>query len=96
MSRPTFHCRYTVADKQRDPHRRGPRLLDYITSIHGLGEVESLTEPRAAEFCVIDLKMREKAFVEMPHGAGPDTAKRMIESYFATGATRITEKMWIV
>ena len=96
MSRPTFHSTYTVDDRDREPMRRGPRLLDCITSIHVLGEVESIAEPLAGEFAVIDLKTREKAFVEMPFGCGPDTARRMIESYFDAGVTRIADKLWMV
>lgn len=96
MSRPTFHSRYTVGDKQRDCNRRGPRLLDHITSIQGLGEMDSLTEPQAGEFAVIDLRTREKAYVTMPFGCGPDTAFRMIESFFGQGVTRIADKLWMV
>ena len=96
MSRATFHGRYTVADAQRDPKTKGPRLLDYITMVQAIGDGESVTEPASDEFCVVDLTTKEKAFVNRPRGYTPATGQAMIESFFAARATRVAESLWVV
>ena len=96
MNRATFHSRYTFTDAQRDPKTKGPRLLDYITNIVGIGEAFSLFEPDAGEFCVVDLKEGEKAYITMPYGSGPALHKQMIESLFMAPARRVADKLWIV
>ena len=96
MSRATFHSRYSVPAHKREVTQKGHRLGDLIRVIVDAGEVESLTDAPAGEFCVLDLKTREKAFCELPYGATIASVKVMIESNFDTHAFRATEKMWLV
>lgn len=96
MIRATFHSRYAVPKSKREVTQTGHRLGDLIRVIVGPGEVDSLTDAAPGEFCVLDLKTREKAFLDMPYGATPASLKTMIESHFDTHAFRATEKMWLV
>lgn len=96
VSRATFHSRYAVPKHKREVTSTGYRLGDLIRVIVEPGEVESLEDAGAGEFCVLDLKTREKAFLELPYGATPDSLKALIESHFDTHAFRATEKMWLV
>lgn len=96
MSRATFHSRYAVPKNRREVTQTGHRLGDLITMIFAHGEVESLNDADDGDFCVVDLKTREKAFAVLPHGASPASIKAMIESHFDTHAFRVTEKMWLV
>ncbi len=55
-----------------------------------------MVDSEAGEFCVVDIKTREKAFCDLPHGATPSSVKAMIESHFDASAFRVTDKLWIV
>lgn len=96
MMRATFHSQYSVPEHKREVTKKVHRLGDLIRVIVEPGEVESLTDARPGEFCVLDLKTREKAFCELPCGATIASVKTMVESHFDSHAFRATEQMWLV
>ena len=96
VSRATFHSRYAVPKHKREVTSTGYRLGDLIRVIVNPGEVESLKDAGPGEFAVLDIKTKEKAFLEMPYGSTPASLKALIESHFDTHAIRATEKLWIV
>lgn len=97
LSRGTFQSKYITPKDSRGPQPKhnGPRLLDCITVVFHDGFTH---EGRMAEneWAVVDLKTREKAFIEPPKGTDVDQIKRMIDSHFVGNALRVADRIWAV
>ncbi len=92
--RGSFHSRY-LRDSDKRPGKT-PRLLDCLIAIAATDDPDYFDAPEAAEFAVVDVVTKEKAWFEFPYGCTPEMVTGMIESTFASEAFRVGEKVWLV
>ena len=94
--RGTFHDRYAISASLRDKRSRWPRLLECVTCIVQFGDTTYFQPREIGEFVVVDMRTKEKAWLEIPAGATPDTLSQMIESHFGASSCQVDTLLWVV
>ncbi|MES2979732.1 MAG: hypothetical protein V4731_15015 [Pseudomonadota bacterium] len=94
--RATFHNRYAIKRSTLAYRNNWPRLVECILCIAKDGDPDYFQPGAEREFEVVDLRTREKAWLEIPLGAAPEVLQGMIESHFACRAHRVSEWLWVV
>ena len=93
--RGTFRTRYAMG-ADRYQRRKKTRLMDLNTAHCLVGDSRYFTAVEEGEFCVVDVKTREKAWFEWLPGLEVMDVHSLIEGHFGDAAFRVGARMWFV
>jgi hypothetical protein len=96
LLRATFHDRYAISKTELSFRLTWPRLIECILCTAQEGDPDYFEPCGANEFEVVDLRTKEKAWLEIPKGARPEVLTGLIESHFACKSHRVSESLWVV
>ena len=94
-TRGTFHGVYAIPSKERR-RPNSPRFLECILCTAQSDDPDYFLLPGTNEFSVVDLRTKEKAWLEVPSEADTNTLTQMIESHFAASSCQVAPFLWVV
>lgn len=94
--RGSFHDRYAIPFNERNMRNPWPRLIECILCVAQADDPDYFQPPASNEFSVVDLRTKEKAWLEIPGGADPNVLTQMIESHFAASSCQVATSLWVV
>lgn len=93
--RGTFRARYAMGPDRYQRNKK-IRLMELNTGHCLAGDSRYFEPVEEGEFCVVDVKTREKAWFEWLPGIEPKDVQAMIEGHFGDAAFRVGKRLWFV